>query len=486
MKKEETLDPQNWEELRALGHEMVDDMVDYLSAVRSRPAWQRPPAQVQSKLMEALPEEPQAPSEVYRDFKELVLPYPKGNIHPRFWAWVDGTGTLSGAFADMLAATMNPNLGVADHSAIYIETLVINWCKAMLGYPKQASGILTSGASAANLTGLVVARNSIANLDVKGGGAGAAGKMLTFYGSQETHSSIKKAANILGLGMDSFRKVAVNDQLEIKIEALRAAIKKDRENGLIPFCIVGNVGTVNSGAIDPLDQIAQVAKEENLWFHIDGAFGALTALLAEFKTKLAGLNQADSIAFDFHKWLYVPYEAACLLVKDKSKHKKALTITADYLTTQTRGIAAGPEQLSDYSLQLSRGFRALKVWFSIKEHGIKKYERLIRQNIAQAKYLESLVEEHELLELLAPVPMNIVCYRFNPGNLNEESLNKLNQEILAELQERGIAVPSHTTLAGKFAIRMANTNHRSRREDFLILVSATVEIGQELSRVLEF
>lgn len=477
---EETLDPENWDLARDLGHRMIDDLIDYWQTVRERPVWQRLPAEVKERFDEPLPEEPQGMQQAYQDFQDLVLPYPKGNIHPRFWGWVDGTGTVFGAFAEMLAAGMNSNLGVADHSAVHVERQVINWSKKMLGFPGAASGILTSGGSEANLIGLLVARNSVANADIGNYGVGNAEGRLTLYGSTESHSSLMKAADILGLGKDAFRKVPVNENFEVDVGALRAAIVRDREQGQVPFCIVGNAGTVNTGAIDPLAKLAELAQAEKLWFHIDGAFGALAALLPEYEEKIRGLRKADSVAFDFHKWLYVPYEAACVLVRDAEKHRNALAVSADYLNPQARGMAAGPEPLANYSIQLSRGFKALKVWLSLKEHGIDKYRRLIRQNIHQARYLGSLVEGSPKLELLAPVSLNIVCYRYNPGGFDEDELNRLNQTLLAELQERGIAAPSYTVINGRFAIRMANTNHRSRRKDFHHLVQASLAIGEAI------
>lgn len=477
---EETLDPQNWDEVRALGHRMVDDMLDCLQTVRERPVWQRPPRHVKARLQEPIPEQPQGIEQAYNDFKELVLPYPKGNIHPRFWGWVDGTGTAFGALADMLAAFMNPNLGVADHSAVHVERQVINWSKQMLGFPDTASGIMTSGASVANLTGLLVARNSVANVDVRNHGVRAAPGKLTLYGSSETHSSFIKAVDIIGLGLSAFRKIPVNRDHEVDLNAMRQAIARDREHGHLPFCIVANAGTVNAGAIDPLDDLLALAKSEELWLHVDGAFGALARLLPEYNERLRNLHQADSVAFDFHKWLYVPYEAGCVLVRDGEKHHQALAVSADYLEPQSRGMAAGPEPLSNYSVQLSRGFKALKVWLSLKEHGLEKYRRLIRQNIEQTRYLAALVEENARLELLAPVPLNIVCYRFNPGGLDERTLNRVNKDLLAELQERGIAAPSYTLIDGKFAIRMANTNHRSRKDDFHRLAQASAAIGEAI------
>ena len=283
---------------------------------------------------------------------------------------------------------------------------------------------------------------------------------------------------VIGIGSEHLRLVPVDADYRIRVDLLKEMIRTDRIQGLIPFCIIGNAGTVNTGAIDDLDELASICQQENCWFHIDGAFGAIPTLLPEFETQLSGLRKADSLAFDFHKWLYVNYEVACVLVKDGNKHRSAFAVSANYLLSHEKGLAGGPDPFSNFGMELSRGFKALKVWMSLKEHGIEKYKRIIRQNLEQANYLSNLIEKHENLELLADVSLNIVCYRFNPGNLPEEDLNVLNKEILMELQEQGIAAPSYTTLHEKYAIRVAITNHRSRREDFDVLVLESNRIGQ--------
>ncbi len=477
LKKEETLDPQDWEGLRQLGHQMVDDMLEFLKTVQERPVWEKTGEETKSFLQTNLPEQPESVEQVYADFKQYILPYNKGNIHPRFWAWVQGTGTAFGMLADMLASGMNPNAAIGDHAAMYVEAQVIEWSKQMLHYPASASGILLSGGSMANITGLTVARNTHAA--VRQQGLKALPQMV-LYCSSETHGCNLKAAEVLGLGADSVRKIAVNENYQIQITALRQAIEKDRTAGLLPFCVIGNAGTVNTGAIDDLDAIANICREFNLWFHVDGAFGALAKLTEEYANPLKAIEIADSVAFDFHKWMYVNYEVGCLLVKDREKHRAAFASAPNYLTIHERGLAAGPESLNNYGLELSRGFKALKVWMSLKEHGIEKYRRMIRQNIAQCFYLASLIEKEENLELMAAVSMNIVCYRFNPGGLSDEELNVINKEVLMQLQEKGIAAPSSTILHGKYVIRVANVNHRSRKEDFEALVAETVSLGKEL------
>jgi len=357
---------------------------------------------------------------------------------------------------------------------------VIDWLVAMLGYPSGSEGCLVSGGSMANLTALTVARNTKLGIDVRAHGVRSAPSMPTLYGSFETHSSNQKAVELLGLGNHAFRRIPVNDQFQIRIDALREAIQKDRREGLQPFCIIGNAGTVNTGSFDDLDALAQIAEAEGLWFHVDGAFGALAALTPEFQHLKASLARADSLAFDLHKWLYVPYEAGCVMIKHQGALEKSFGLTPSYLLALERGMTAGPRPFFNQGIQLSRGFRALKVWFMLKENGIGKHARLIRQNIAQTRYLARLIEAHPHLELLGPVPLNVICFRFRAESLTADELNTINAEILTQVQESGVAAPNQTILNGKFAIRLAIVNHRSRKEDFDLLVREVTRIGQNL------
>jgi len=476
---EETLDPQDWQALRQLGHRMVDDMMNYLQTIREQPAWRPIPPQVKENLKQPLPLEPQGVAQAYHDFVENVLPYPHGNIHPRYWGFVNGTGSALGMMAEMLAAAMNPNCGGADHSAVYVEQQVLDWCKEMLGYPQTASGILVSGGSIANLMGLAIARNTQLNFDIRAEGVRSVPGLMTVYCSSETHSSVQKAVELLGLGGKSLRKIPVDHDYRINAASLEKMIADDRAAGHHPFCVVGNAGTVNTGAIDRLDRLAEICQREKLWFHVDGAFGALAFLAPEMRPQLAGMERGDSLAFDLHKWMYLPYEAGCLLVKNKTAHEKAFAVVPTYLAPHERGLMAGPPWFANYGLQLSRGFRALKIWLAFKAEGIDKFSRLIRQNILQAQYLAQLVRESPWLELLAPAPLNVVCFRFISKNLDEAGHNELNRQIMMELHERGIAVPTSTILHGKYALRAAITNHRSRREDFDALARETVRIGEE-------
>ena len=477
---EETLDPESWDDVRELGHRMVDDMVTYLSEVRDRPVWQPIPGDVKAYFEEPLPQEPCNSSEVYNDFLEYIQPYPMGNIHPRFWGWVIGTGTTTGMFAEMLAAGMNPNVGGGDHIANYVEAQVIQWFIEAFGFPPSSSGLLVSGGSMANLVGLTVARNTKAGFDIRTEGVHHAPTPLTIYGSTETHNSVQKAVELLGLGDKAFRRIPVNDSFQIDIEKLETVIAEDRAQGLQPICIIGNAGTVNTGAVDDLEALAEISSRENLWYHVDGAFGSLAALSPELRQLVDGLERADSLAFDLHKWMYMPFEIGCALVREEEAHLNAFSLSADYLEHNERGVGAGTRWFSDYGVQLSRGFRALKAWMSIKEYGIRKYGRLIKQNVEQAAYLSELIDTSDNLERLAPTSLNIVCFRFVADGVDEFLLNAINREILLRLHESGVAVPSYTSLKGKYALRVAITNHRSQRGDFDILVDEVTRLGQDI------
>jgi glutamate/tyrosine decarboxylase-like PLP-dependent enzyme len=472
--------------MRALGHRMVDDMMDYLQTIRERPPWQHIPDDARAQFNNPLPLEPQAPEEVYEEFLDYVLPYPIGNTHPRFWGWVLGTGTVSGAFAELLAAAVNTNTGGLDHhSANYVERQVIEWFKEMLRFPDSASGVLTSGCSAANLIGLAVARNAKAGYDLRRQGVCAASYKMVLYASEEAHSSVQKAVELLGLGSDALRYVPVDDCFQIDLEALRTAIARDRQDGYQPFCVVGAAGTTNTGSIDDLDALADICQQEGLWLHVDGAFGAWAALAPGARHLVAGMERADSLALDLHKWMYMPYEIGCVLVQREDDHRRAFSLMPAYLAHGEGGLGLTGGDLtwfSDYSFQLSRGFRALKAWMSLKEHGVHKYERLIQQNIDQARYLARLIDATPELELVAPVELNVVCFRYVKPGLDDAALDELNKQIEVELQERGVAVPSTTTIRGRCVLHVANTNHRTRREDFDLLVGEAIRIGEELSQ----
>jgi glutamate/tyrosine decarboxylase-like PLP-dependent enzyme len=486
---DETLDPAtpaDWDELRLLGHRMVDEMFDYLQTVRERPVWRPMPDEAKARMRQPLPRAPQDPADVYADFISDVLPYPMGNIHPRFWGWVIGTGTPLGALADFLAAVFNPNNGGGEDIANYVEVQVIDWLKEAVGYAPEASGLLVSGASESNLVALTVARHVMAGWDVRAQGVNPPGApRLTFYASREIHSCIPRALEILGLGHDALRKIPVDEGFRIDITALEATIAADRAAGFKPVCVIGAAGTVNTGAFDDLNALADLCAREKLWLHVDGAFGALAALSPTLRRLTRGMERADSLSFDLHKWMYVNYEAAVVLVRSSDQHYRTFTTTPEYLTHGTRGPAAGDIWLSDLGIQLSRDFKALKVWMSMKEHGIDKYARLIDQNVAQTRALAARVDAEPELERIAPVPLNIVCFRYVVPGLDDAALDAFNTELLLRSQEHGGSLVTSTRLNGRYCLRACITNHRTVRADIDVFIDDVLAIGRQLVRELD-
>ncbi len=459
---------------------MVDDTIAHLSSLNDQPAWREMPDDVRASFAEPLPLEGAGADEAYRAFAERVRPYPNGNLHPRFWGWVQGNGTPLGMMADMLAAALNPHLAGFDQAPALVETQVIAWLAELMGFPAGASGILVTGGTMANVLGLAVARNAMAGFDLRAEGLQGGRPRMLVYGSTETHGWARKAMELLGLGHGALRLIPVGDDYRVDVGAMRRAIDADRAAGHRPFCVIGTAGTVNTGATDDLRALAALCREQGLWFHADAAFGGLARLSESLAPAVAGIDEADSVGFDLHKWMYQPFEAACVLVRDGEAHRAAFSMSASYLAQTTRGVIAGGLPFADLGVDLTRGFKALKIWMAMKAHGVGTLARLIEQNVAQARYLATRVEAERDLELLAPVPLNVVCFRYAPAGVDDARLNAINEEILLRLQEEGIAVPSGTTLRGRYAIRVANVNHRSRRADFDLLADAVLRFGREL------
>jgi aromatic-L-amino-acid/L-tryptophan decarboxylase len=475
-----SLDPGDWESARRTFHDAVDHAIDFLRDARDRPVWTETPAAVKESLRAALPHHPQALDDLLAQFARDILPYGTGNTHPRFFGWVHGAGNLAGVLGEMLAAAMNCNVGGRDHVAVYVERQVVEWCKEIFGFPAASSGLLTTGTSMGTVIALAAARDARAGADVRRLGIGAAAKPLVGYASSEAHSCIAKAFDLLGLGQDALRAVPVEADHRLSLARLSAMIAEDRARGLQPFLVIASAGTVNTGAIDDLAGVVALCRDEALWLHVDAAFGGLAVLVPEFRAALAPIARADSVALDFHKWLQVPYDSGAVLIADETAHRAAFAGRRDYLASASRGLAGGEPWYCDLGPELSRGFRALKIWFTIKAYGLDGLAEVIARNCRQAADLARAVAASDDLQLLAPVALNIVCFRYIAGDLPEPERDALNAAIVAELQLRGIAAPSTTRLAGRLAIRVALTNHRTTDEDLAILVRAVRRLGAEL------
>jgi aromatic-L-amino-acid/L-tryptophan decarboxylase len=476
-----TLDPGDWTEFRVVAHAAVDDATDRIRALRDGPVWRPMPQDVRAAFADPLPVGPQPLGEVYAQVASQIIPYAMGNQHPRFWAWYMGAGDLTGVLADFLAAVDGSNLGGGDTAANLVDQQVTGWIRQMMGFPDGASGALVSGGSMANIIGLIAARNAMAGIDLRQDGVAQLEQPLAFYASGQVHSCHHKAMNLLGLGAKALRHIPTDESFRMDLRTLRDAIDADRRSGSKPACVIATAGSTNTGSIDDLEAIADICHREGIWMHVDGCIGALIAIAPENAPLVSGMERADSLALDLHKWLHAPFDVGCVLIRNRALHRETFAENAEYLQRATRGLAAA-EFLHDYTLETTRSFRALKVWMMLKHHGVEMFGRLIDQNIAQARYLTDLVEADPSLELMAPTATSVVCFRFNPGGLTEEELRALNTELLLRLQESGLAVPSETTLRDRYCLRVAFCNHRTRRSDVEDLAAAVGRLGRELSR----
>ncbi|WP_035246198.1 pyridoxal phosphate-dependent decarboxylase family protein [Desulfogranum mediterraneum] len=470
-----TLDPQDWEAFRQTAYTMLDEALNTMMTAREGRVWTPMPAEMKEALNRELPSQGIGPEAVQEKISAL-LPYGVGNTHPRFFGWVHGAGSPGCLLAEIGAAAMNANLGGRDHGAIHVEKQVLEWCREMMGFPEGSSGLLVSGTSMATVIALKTARDQRLGVSCRAEGLGDPG--LVGYASAQAHSCLQRAFDLLGLGSDALRPIPCDPSFQLDLGALKRQIHRDREQGLTPFLVIGTAGSVNLGAIDDLDALADIAVEEELWFHIDGAFGATAILADDPAINLNGLDRADSLAFDFHKWLHVNYDAGCILIRSAKLHLQAFSGRAEYLQAAGQGLAAGNPWPVDFGPELSRGFRALKVWAHLQEHGTDKLGAAIRQNCAQARYLGSRVAASPDFELLAPVLLNIVCFRFTAANPGE--LDELNQAIVIQLQESGTAAPSTTQLHGRLAIRVNLTNHRTETADLDLLLQEAWRLGRTL------
>ncbi len=451
---------------------MLDDIIDYIETIRDRPVWQPIPDQVRARFRAEVPTDPAPLADVHGEFMRHVLPYATGNVHPGFMGWVHGGGNPVGMLAEMLAAGLNANLGGRDHMPIEVERQITEWMRELFGFPVGASGLFVTGTSMANLIGVLVARTAALGAGVRRKGV-AAGKRLVAYTSAAAHGCISQAMDLSGLGSEALRVIPTDDHHRIDVAALQATIAADRAQGLLPFLVVGTAGTVEIGAIDDLAALADLAAREKLWLHVDGAFGALAILAPDLAPRLAGIERADSLAFDFHKWGQVPYDAGFILVRDGARHRSAFASPAAYLRRESRGLAAGSPWPCDFGPDLSRGFRALKTWFTLKVHGTARIGAVISHTCELARYLQRRIAATPELELLAPVQLNIVCFRYRRGG----DADAVNAKIIVDLQESGIAAPSSTMIGGKLAIRAAIVNHRTEARDIDALVDAVLALG---------
>ena len=483
------LDPKSWGDLRAQAHRMLDDMLDYTEGIARQPVWQRIPQEVRERFQRELPVQATPLDEVHEEFLRFILPYTARNGHPGFMGWVQGGGTSVGALAEMLSAWLNANLGGRDQIPLEVERQITEWMRTLFGFPEGGSGLLVTGSSLANFIAVKVARDVRLGFEGRRKGVGEmvrAGRLVA-YASTEVHGCVARAMDMAGLGSDALRLIAADLRHRMDLEALGAQVARDRREGLTPFLVVGTAGAVDTGAIDDLDGIAALCARERIWFHVDGAFGALAMLCPELAGRLKGIERADSLAFDFHKWAQVPFDAGFILMRDGGLQQAAFASSNAYLAREERGIAGGSPWPCDLGPDLSRSFRALKVWMTLKVYGTQALGEVVSHTCRLARYLESRVAGMPELEMMAPVELNIACFRYR-GTLTMEEpdaergeddgwLDRLNREIVIAVQEAGAVAPSTTRIRGRVVIRAAMVNHRTTRAEIDTLLESVLKEG---------
>ena len=476
-------DPEDWAAFRALGRRMVDDLVDQLQGLADGPVWRPMPDSVRAGFRTPALTSPVAVETVYADYLETVVPYAGGNRHPGFMGWVQGGGAPVGALAEMLAAGLNMNCGGRDHVGIALEEQVGLWVRNWFGFPSSAKGLFVTGASMANFVACLAARTRALGPEVRAQGLGNA--RLTAYAAEGAHACVVRAMEMAGLGREALRRVPLNADFQMDVRALAARIDADLEAGFRPFLITATAGSVDVGAFDDLSALADVAARHGIWLHVDGAYGALGVHSARVRPKLAGLDRVQSVAFDFHKWGQVPYDAGFVMVADGAGLTDVFASPAAYLSREPEGLAAGDFWPTDYGPDLSRGCRALKTWFVLRTCGVEAIGAAIDNGLDLAAALRRRIAEAPDLEQLGPSDLNIVCFRWIPGRESrgaaDPSLDRLNRETARRLQLKGRVAPSLTQIDGKVALRAALFNPRATLSDINALVDGVRFEGAALA-----
>jgi len=489
------LDPSP-EQIRSWANAAVELIADYLSTIRDRRVYPstslRP---IRERLDSSLPEEPANFVQLLRTFRNTLIELSRHNGHPRMFGYVQAPGTAIAAIADLLASALNANLTAwrSAPAAVEIERLTINWIKQIIGFNREGAGLFVSGGSMANMAALAAARRAKAPAQIQNKGAQSCAKTLRVYASEETHHSVAKAAALLGIGRDNVRLVSVNERHKINLDELVAAIEEDRAAGHLPICLVANAGTVATGAFDPFRQIGEIARRFNLWLHVDGAYGGFAALAASTRPLFGSIEEADSLALDPHKWLYLPVDCGCVLYRDPEMARATFAHEAEY----TRVIGQEADEAFafwDYGPELSRRFRALKVWMLLKGVGLQALGEAIEKDLACARHFEKLVQNSEDFEMLAPVELSIFCFRHQPARLRgalatadsserekiEKQLDAHNERLLLALQRDGSSYLSNAQLRGRFSLRGCVMNYRTTLRDMEILLGDLRRVGAQL------
>jgi glutamate/tyrosine decarboxylase-like PLP-dependent enzyme len=463
-----------------MGRAAADAVAEHRARLESRPVFGKV-ADRAAVFAEAVPEDGLPFDAVLDLVREHILPFPMGNSHPRFYGFINATADPVGITADYLASAMNSNCWGGDHAAIHVEERVVHWLAELLGFPPDAEGILVSGGSMANFTALAAARRAVVAGNVREDGL-FGGAPIAVYASDQVHSCVDKAVDLLGIGTRRLRKIETDARFRIRMDLLEEAVARDRKEGLRPAIVVGNAGTVNTGAIDPLAELADFCRRESLWYHVDGAYGAMAAMSKELAPLFSGMERADSIAADPHKWLYVPYEAGATLVREPGRLGAAFRKFPEYLAADPDSPFPGPAWFAERGVELSRGFKALKVWMGLKTHGRRAYAAAIEEDVRLAGFLAEEVDRRPDFERLAESPLSIANFRYRPRgrDLSDDALDRLNRRIVNRLVGDGSFFLAPTILKGRSALRVAIVNFRTREEDLMALLDETARIGEEL------
>ena len=472
------------EALHEISSQATKLVFDYLRTIAERPVRAENYAGKTSESIDVELSAEGAPLDQLIAECQRVIDLSRHNGHPRFFGYVASPSTPIGAYADLIASALNANITCwrSGPAGTEIERIVVRWLGSLIGYDARAKGLLTSGGSMANMIALLIASRRDSGAAIAQKGLWNSGMPMTVYASEEVHMSIAKAADILGFGRDQVRVISCDERQRLRVDLLRQRISADLREGLRPFCVVASAGTVNTGAVDPLADIADVAREFDLWFHVDGAYGAPGVLDERKRHLFAGLERADSVSLDPHKWLYVPVDAGCLLFRDDAAAKAAFnTEDADYI--KTHGYT-DEEAFAfwDYGVELSRRFRALKVWMTLQYYGRRRIAEAIGGDISLAAYLGEIVNDAADFELLAPVELSICCFRYVPSRtMTDAELDRLNEGIMERVQKGGRAYLSNATVNGRFALRACITNFRTTKRD----IEETVAAVREAAKMVE-
>jgi aromatic-L-amino-acid decarboxylase len=469
-----SLDP-SADEIRHWGKSSIEMMAKYLDSITTKRVYPETSSrQIREKLERELPIEGSSFDQLLTTFSDAIVPLSRANGHPRMFGYVQSPGTAVAAIADLLASTLNANLTAwrSAPAGVELERLTLDWIKQIVGLNASAAGLLVSGGSIANLAAIAAARESR-------NPSGAPGKGLRIYASEETHHSINKAAALLGIGHENVRTIAVDDRFKIRVDHLIETIEADRSAGHIPFCVVATAGTVATGAVDPLRDVREIANRFNLWMHVDASYGGFAALAPTARHLLDGIGDADSVALDPHKWLYLPVDCGCVFYRDGEPARAAFAHTAEY----TKVFDSQHDQAFafwDYGPELSRRFRALKVWMLLKGVGTRALGEAIENNLSCARHLENLVRASDDFEMLAPVELSIFCFRYRPNKLKESERDTFNERLLVALQHDGSSYLSNASLHGHFALRGCVMNYRTTLRDMEILLNDLRRVAASL------